>query len=338
MSFNSLNNYFFFNSLLQMSFNNFLNNRKRPDIEELALSGACHRGIMYIGAFHYLEEIKLLNRKNLKRVVGTSIGSFILACYISGYTIYDLIKIVLDIQFEVFKDWSSQGFNFINLFEGYVFRTWAIKCLSKYLPVNITMEEFYKKTGIEFTITTVSLDTGLVYISHKTRPNMILHDAVIASMNVPFVFPPYITSDGLLKDIYVDGGILDNFPIHLLGLRAFGLVPIRSKISLSEINNPFSYFIKMTELVNSMIGDLRSSKSKYIIEICDTSSDFIDFDLSKDDKITMYKLGYNSVKNSKIVDQFIMDFYKQSFKDVLDQLIYESLLKKDMQNFSSKLI
>lgn len=309
---------------------NFNKDIKKPYIEELALSGACHRGIMYIGAFHYLEEIELLNKAYLKRVVGTSIGSFILSCYLSGYTINDLINMVLDVQFEIFKDWSLQtGLSLINLFEGNVFRKWVIKCLSKYVPRNITMEEFYKKTGIDFTITTVSLETGLLYISHKTRPLMILHDAVIASMNIPFLFPPYETSDGYLKDIYVDGGLLDNFSIHLLGPKAFGLVPTRQQITeITEITNPFSYFIKMSELISSMVKNLRRPKSNYIVEIYDTSSDFIDFDLNKDDKITMYKLGYNTLKNSTIVEKFIKDFYHENFKNVLEQLIYENILNK----------
>jgi len=308
------------------NFNNFLNNREKPMVLELALSGACHRGIMYIGAFHYLEEIGLLKRSFLKKIVGTSIGSFVLACYISGYTINDLVNMILDVPFEIFKDWSSEIS--INLFEGITFKTWVIKCLSKYIPVNITMEEFYKKTGIEFIISIVSLNSGLIYVSHKTRPNMILHDAVIASMNIPFVFPPYITSDGSIKDIYIDGGLLDNFAIHLLGPRAFGIIPIRKETPLSDISNPFSYFLKMTELVGSLVRDLRRPQSEYIVEIYADDNDIIDFDLTKDEKITMYKFGYNSIKNSKIPILFITDFYKLCFKDVLEELVLLNLINK----------
>lgn len=311
------------------NFNNYLNNRETPLIYELVLAGACHRGIMYIGVFHYLEKINILKRSALKKVVGTSIGSFVLALYMSGYTIHELIEMILDQPFEIFKDWSSTV-SAINLFDGITFRTWVIKCISKYLPKNITMDEFYKKTGIEFIISVASLETGLVYVSYKTRPNMILSDALIASMNVPFVFPPYVTSDGLVKDIYVDGGLLDNFPMHLLGPRAVGVVPVRKQTSIKDINNPFLYFVKMTELVSSMIKDLRikETQSKYIVEINADDSDILDFDLSKDDKITMYKFGYNSVLSSKIIDSFIIDFYKNKLDDVFDELKIVTLFLK----------
>ena len=295
-------------------------------IEELCLSGACHRGIMYVGSFKYLEEIGLLKKSKLKRVIGTSIGSFVLACYISGYTINELVSMILDIDFKIFKDWVSEIT--VNLFNGLTFKAWVKKCLSKYLPNDITISDFYKKTGIDFTIVMVSLENGLIYASYKNKPNMTLLSAVLASMNFPFVFPPFETSDGLSKDIYVDGGLLDNFAIHLLGPRAIGLTSVKKQRTLTDITSPFSYFIKMTELVGSLVRDLRRPHSEYIIEIYSNDSEIVDFDLNRDDKITLYKLGYNSTKNSHIIDKFICDFYINLFNKVLEELTIVSLFYK----------
>ena len=277
----------------------------KPFISEICCSGACHRGILYIGAFKYLEEIGILDKTKLKKIIGTSIGSFILALYVSGYSVKELVSMILDVDFKTFKDWVNVLD--VNILNGIIFRNWTIQCLSKYLDPEITMLQFYEKFGIDFTIVVVSLENGLIYVSKDTRPNMKVFSAIIASMNVPFVFPPYKTSDGLIEDIYIDGGLLDNFAIHLLGPRAFGLTSNR-KTSFTNLQDPFSYFGRMTELVFNLIKEYRKSESPYIIEL-DTYEDdsIIDFDLTSDKKITMYMAGYSLTKKSGIAEKFIKD-------------------------------
>jgi len=296
----------------------FKTNSGISHIEELCLSGAVHKGILYVGAFKYLEELGILNKKYLKKIIGTSIGSFVLACYVSGYTISQLVAMILEVDFAEFKD-QDPNFSLVNLFAGHNFHNWVSKCLGKYLDPNITIGQFYEKFNIDFIIVVVSLENGLIYVSKDTRPHMSLFSAIMASMNVPFVFPPYQTSDGLQNDIYVDGGLLDNFAIHLLGPRSFGITPVRKK-QQCDINDPISYFLKMTELIGSLIKDLRKPKTEYIMEITTNDTAIIDFDMSKDSKITMYFAGYNFTKNSDIPEKYIRDFWKDIFNKVLIDL------------------
>ncbi len=60
-----------------------------PIIKELCLSGACNRGICYIGCFKKFEELDILK---VEKILGVSIGAFIAVCYIIGYNADEMLK------------------------------------------------------------------------------------------------------------------------------------------------------------------------------------------------------------------------------------------------------
>jgi predicted acylesterase/phospholipase RssA len=50
----------------------------------------------------------------------------------------------------------------------------------------------------------------IVYFNHQSHPNVKIIDAIQASINIPYYFTKY-NIDG---DYYIDGGVLDNFPLY----------------------------------------------------------------------------------------------------------------------------
>lgn len=84
--------------------------------------------------------------------------------------------------------------------------------LVKNLNENITLKEFYDETKIELIMLTVNLNNILpekIKLSYKTHPELQLYKALYMSSCIPFVFKPVIDNN----KCYIDGGLIDNFPL-----------------------------------------------------------------------------------------------------------------------------
>ena len=279
-------------------------------IKELCMAGACHRGISYIGALQYLEEESLLDHTKLEKVIGVSIGSFVGACYLAGFKPMEFMETIVKYDTSNLKDISiMDSFSGLSILRGSAFRNWIHETLSEKIDPDITMKEFHEKTGVHFTVIVTCIEDGAVYIDHENEPDFLLYDALVSSMNFPFVFPPYVVKG----KSYVDGGVLNNFPMHMLSQEAVGF-----KVNFEQIDNienPFSYIGKLFELICKDRRSFRESPSRNIVQIEASDFSLIDFDMSTDDKMTLYKRGYNAAKKSS-VNSYFKD-WKKDFSEIL---------------------
>lgn len=82
----------------------------------------------------------------------------------------------------------------------------------------LTLHDLYVATG-KTLITTVHNVQSLenVYLHYGTSPQLLVVDAVATSMNFPFMFQPvkHISVPNQPAGWFVDGGLLDNYPIWL---------------------------------------------------------------------------------------------------------------------------
>jgi len=269
---------------------------KRNAIEEICLAGACSRGVCYLGSIKKLEEENLID---LKKIAGVSIGSFIGACYIIGYSTEEMLDIIIQKETKDFQDISLtevQG----AVLKGENYRGWVHEVISAKIDPNITLRELYRQTKIDFVMTATCIyspgddfEEGINYFSHVHTPDMPLVTAVNASMSFPFVFPP-IVYNGYH---FVDGGVLDNFPLDRVGENALGLrVNFTPVDGLTSTRSPISYIGKLFELISRRMKFLNPGSTKNIVCImCDDFS-IIDFEMSIDDKITLYKRGYTAIE------------------------------------------
>ena len=81
----------------------------------------------------------------------------------------------------------------------------------KDISVNVTLREFYEKTGVElhFIVTEIN-KFCVVDFNYKTHPNQSLIEACYMSCCYPFGFTP-IYRDGCC---YLDGGIINDYPVN----------------------------------------------------------------------------------------------------------------------------
>ncbi len=81
----------------------------------------------------------------------------------------------------------------------------------KDIPVNITFQEFYDRTGKEIHFMVTELNKfQMIDFSYKTHPNHSLVEACYMSCCYPFGFTP-IYRDGCC---YLDGGIINDYPVN----------------------------------------------------------------------------------------------------------------------------
>ncbi len=185
----------------------------------LVFEGGGVKGIAYVGALEVLEERKIL--KDVVRVGGASAGAINAVLLALGYTRKEMLDILLKLDFRNFLD-KSWGLlrNFDRLrdefgwFKGDYFEEWIGKRIeTKGQPADVTFAQL-KRTGHRgLYLIGTNLSTGFEEVfSAERTPNMRVAKAVRMSMSIPLFFAAVRNRRG---DVYVDGGVLDNYPVKL---------------------------------------------------------------------------------------------------------------------------
>jgi len=81
---------------------------------------------------------------------------------------------------------------------------------------DITFKQLHQVTGNELCITAVNVNRSRVeYFHPKTKPDVPIKLALRMSMSIPGVFKAVkLTNERGITDLYVDGGVLCNYPVH----------------------------------------------------------------------------------------------------------------------------
>ncbi len=210
----------------------FIHAQSPPAIKNLVFEGAGIRGIAFCGAVQEMESKKMMD--GIERVGGTSSGAIVALTISLGYSGKEIENIISKTNFKKFNDggfFFIGGINRLNKYFGWYkgkkFEKWLEKMIKeKTGNENITFEELHQRGFKELYITGTSLNKQrAVVFSHESYPKMKIKDAVRISVSIPLYFEPvYIDSSGKTFDhprqrqgfdMMVDGGILENFPIHI---------------------------------------------------------------------------------------------------------------------------
>ena len=233
----------------------FMHAQPPTAIKNLIFEGAGIRGIAYCGALQEMESKKMLD--DIERVGGTSSGAIVALTISLGYSGKEIEEIISKTNFKKFND---GGFFFIGginrlkkyfgWYKGKKFEKWLEKMIKeKTGNENITFEELHQKGFKDLYITGTSLNKQkAVVFSYESYPKMKVKDAVRISISIPLYFEPvYIDSSGKTfyrpkrkqeLDMMVDGGILENFPIHIFDKQQPDLYTIGFRIDhVPQIEN-----------------------------------------------------------------------------------------------------
>lgn len=197
--------------------------------KNLIFEGGGVKGIAYAGAMEVLEEKGIL--KNIIRVGGTSAGAINAVLLGLGYSNAETKKILSELDFNKFLD-DSWGFvrdakRLVEDFgwhKGDFFREWVSeKIHRKTGNSEATFMDIHnqrKEKGFrDIYMIGVNLSTRFAEVfSREHTPRMPLADAVRISMSIPLFFAAKKSHRG---DIYVDGGLLNNYPVKLFDRKKY---------------------------------------------------------------------------------------------------------------------
>lgn len=187
------------------------------DIDALVFAGGGVRGLAYLGAlmgFRDKYDIDWTVSEKVTKVAGTSIGSLVALMIATGWNLDEMMTFVNQLDLEnLFFSYDMLNLGPMGLQDGSSLRALVEQVLGrKGFPLNITFQELFKLTKKHLVVTVTDLSCcGVQYICHETLPKAPVLDTVVASMSLPLVFNPVKYEDRL----WVDGGLCDNFPIHL---------------------------------------------------------------------------------------------------------------------------
>ncbi|WP_423126911.1 patatin-like phospholipase family protein [Gaoshiqia sp. Z1-71] len=186
----------------------------------LIFEGGGVKGIAYIGAMQILEQRGMLFP--IKRAGGTSAGAINALIFSLGYNIREQLEIMESTNFKEFMDNSfglirdirrlakDFGWN-----KGDFFTKWIGNLIEKKLGSRDATFGDLKAAGLpDLYVIGTNLSTGFAEVfSAERHAGMPLHKAVRISMAIPLFFAAVRHGDR--DDVYVDGGVMQNFPIKL---------------------------------------------------------------------------------------------------------------------------
>lgn len=246
-------------------------------IEHLCLSGGGPNGFITYGALKVLNKENIWNINNIKSIYGTSIGcliSVLLSLNIEWDILDDyIIKIPLNkfLSFNkdnLFKCIENKGF-----FDKNVFVLFFKKLFEyKNIDININLLDYYKYNNIELNFISCDINSFTeVNYNYINNPKLKLIDALYRSCCLPFIFKPDVEDN----KCFLDGGILNNFPINYIlnkNIDSDKILAIKNK-NESEINNLlnilekddiFKFFYKFSRIIINSLLEKNNCSNKVI--------------------------------------------------------------------------
>ena len=184
----------------------------------LVLSGGGIRGIAHLGVLKALKKTGV----QISQITGTSAGSIAGSLYAAGVDPEDAFNIFMQTKLMKFIRPALGSLGLIN-----IERTGEI--FKQYLPAHI------EDLKIPMTICTTNFSEGTVVYFTKGP----LIRAIHASSCIPGVFKPIMIHD----QMYVDGGVLNNFPVepllnncdYIIGSTCNNLKPVDKIVGITRL-------------------------------------------------------------------------------------------------------
>ena len=284
--------------------NTELNNETNPKQDDmcksyekkiLVISGGGLKGLSGLGS------LKCLLDNNITlafdTLAGSSVGAIICFLYNIGYGPQDMYDVLEQIDFtQLIKYIEPENLLLDPCFgisspEPIIYSIYKFM-KNKNINKNITFSQLYAMSKTNLIITGTCLnDITIKYFSHLTTPNMQILKALRISISIPFIFRPYQYDNKL----WVDGGVMNNFPIDLFNDRLKDVIGIYLDDiyeTIDEISEIQDYFIRVFKCV---FRGLNYNKielfKKYFVHIKNASNS-TNWEISQQEKKILYDEGY----------------------------------------------
>ena len=268
------------------------------EITCLCFSGGGIQGFSFIGVLKKLIECDKLNLDKINMYVGTSVGSMLCFLFILGFSIKESEDFIINFNFSKLNS-EIDCIHFLEKFginDGEKIKLLFIKCLELKLNVkDITFIELFNKTEKKLLIVGTNLSKGQEELfSIDTTPNMSVITAIRISSSVPIIFTPITYNNSL----YVDGALVNNFPINYCPKDKTLGIYIKNCNENFDIDSIQSLIIKCLSITSDTISEKNLNlEYKNIIKIINPNSEFTKFDLTYEYKKNLIELGYKTTED-----------------------------------------
>lgn len=267
----------------------------------LVLCGGGVRGICHIGVIKALMEKNCFY--NLDTFAGTSIGAIIILLIVIGYNPDEIMEIIRNVDIGKMK-----SINFANFISSYGFdkgdkMDFILSRLlkAKGFSENITFAELYNFNKKKMIFPTVCVNNGeIIYLSHDKTPDLPVKIGARMSACIPIFFSP-ISYKG---NEYIDGGCIDNYPIHLFKNRmseVIGIFLSNSQLIHVGLKSMDTYLLQLIKTIfwgasyKHTIGyELSTIFIPDSMSVMNDNASTFDFDISKEKRQILFNLGYNT--------------------------------------------
>jgi len=296
---------------------------------KLVLSGGGIKGISFVGAIKILNLYGILD--TIDTYVGCSAGAIISLFLSIGYQHYELYQLFTKINFFDYQEINVENFltkkgmdsgnKLMRLFEAITKR--------KGVSFETTFIDLYQKTSKELIIGGSNITTNRVrYFSYKNTPNVSVLQALRISISYPFIFEPVEFEN----HIYIDGALLDPFPIKYFGENCQDVIGIliHDRLLIEDRDNCNDSLEDLGLSIVSAVVDkllelsLKGMEGQFIqIDIKNMNS--MDFQKGDLEKQLIYEKG---LENTKI---FFANKFKLCYHQYLMKKYFQLWKEKTMQ-------
>lgn len=256
--------------------------------------GGAIRGLAYVGAIRAMEELGI----DYDIIGGSSVGSIFATLLACGYKSYELEKLFLRVNFELFRDVHFGFGRNIALSKGQIFEDWLEEhIIKKFEKPNgaLTFEDLEKTLVI---ITTNLKTFSTQEFSKIETPEFEVAKAIRISSSMPGLMPPYQYNGAELVDgdlqkaapMWKLAETLNNSESRILEFRLEGDCDKRNKNPLAFINTIYSC---VTDVATDFVNEIYGQNDHYdCIKINTGNIFFADFNLDKDSRRKLIQSGY----------------------------------------------
>ena len=283
-----------------------LDSANRPKVG-LALSGGAAHGMAHIGVLRYLEELGI----KPDYITGTSMGSVIGGLYAMGFDSDQIAEIAGELDWDLIMSnrvplteiapiekndhgkipfaalWKNSS---LRLPRGFIRGQKLDLAVSKvYCPAHFI--DNFDELHIPFRCVAVDIEDGSIDLLDKGY----LGNSIRASMAIPSVFPPKLLNDRL----YVDGGLLRNFPVQeaidMGSDIVIGVYVGSARAKREDLHSMFDVLRQSTAMANLIDSEVQQEQTDILIvpDVRDKGSfDFKNY-------AQLIRLGYEAAKVHK---------------------------------------
>jgi predicted acylesterase/phospholipase RssA len=274
---------------------------------KIVIAGGAIKSLSAIGSIAYLEEVHLV--QTLKHFVGTSAGSIICLFMVLGYSAQEIVKFfnenivkdeIANVNIEdFFGIVDNYGLNLGRNLEVFLSNIIYEKMKVK----DVSFLDIAKHTGKDFVVCVANLSKEKEeFWSVDTVPNMSVIKAIRTSCSLPILFTP-IKHNG---DLYLDGGLYNNFPIDYFTKSVSNIKDIIGinivSTSKETINTFVDYITKIFQTVtNRLTKEYTNELNDNILTLQFEDEGWISFkgmriDISKETLEKYILTGYQKMK------------------------------------------